>query len=211
MCPPKGYAGGRRTQRSTFTWTVAGYHPIACRALLIVHGCGSWMSAFALGRSQKHIYTHIRVLNSGHIGPGFCVRWFHPVVARLTAATSVGFHSCASRVSVFGLAINFEYSPLPRVRAPPKRVLRSTLSVYVGAVCGAPEAKLEHPSLSVGRGAFRAEAGRPHGHGQPPTTPRIPHRARRPRVKRSLHPCKAPTGLRGVRPRTLTCNRALEV
>ena len=135
------YAGGRRTQRSTFRWTVAGYHPIACRALLKVHGCGSWMSAFALGRSQKHIYTHIRVLNSGHIGPGFCVRWFHPVVARLTAATSVGFHSCGIRVSLFGLAINFEYSPLPRVRAPPKRVLRSTLSVYVGAVCGAPTLK----------------------------------------------------------------------
>ena len=79
----------------------------------------------------------------------------------------------------------------------------------VCAVC--QKSYLEHPSLSVGRGAFRAEAGRPHGHGQPPTTPRIPHRARRPRVKRSLHPCKAPTGLRGVRPRTLTCNRALEV
>eukprot|EP00964_Phaeocystis_antarctica_P055169 scaffold32450_cov83-Phaeocystis_antarctica.AAC.1 len=108
VCPPKGYAGGRHTQRSTFTWTVAGYHPIACRALLKVQGCGSWMFAFALGRSQKHICIHIRVLNSGHLGPNFCVRWFHPVVARLTAATSVGFHSCASRVSLFGLAINFE-------------------------------------------------------------------------------------------------------
>ena len=182
------YAGGRRTQRSTFRWTVAGYHPIACRALLKVHGCGSWMSAFALG--QKHICIHIRVINSGHLAPIFCVRWFHPVVARLTAATSVGFHSCGIRVSLFGLAINFEYSPLPRVRAPPKRVLRSTLSVYVGAVCGAPEAKLEHPSLSVGRGALRARGGRPHGHGQPPTTPRIPRRARNPRVRRitaSLH------------------------
>ena len=97
---------------------------------------------------------------------------------------------CASRVSLFGLAINFEYSPLPGVRASHKRVLRSTLSVYVGAVCGAPEAKLEHPSLSVGRGALRAGAGRPHGHGQPPTTPRIPRRARNPRVRRitaSLH------------------------
>ena len=88
------------------------------------------------------------------------------------------------------MAINFEYSPLPGVRASHKRVLRSTLSVYVGAVCGAPEAKLEHPSLSVGRGALRAGAGRPHGHGQPPTTPRIPRRARNPRVRRitaSLH------------------------
>ena len=139
------------------------------------------------------------MLNSGPCPVCFASGEFHPLVARLTAATSVGFHSCASRVFLFGLGLNCEYSPLHRARAPPKRVLRSTLSVYVGAVCGAPEAKLEHPSLSVGRGALRAGAGRPHGHGQPPTTPRIPRRARKPRVRRitaSLHVltvCRGPT------------------
>ena len=33
VCPPKGCAGGRSTQLSTFPWTVAGYHPITCRGL----------------------------------------------------------------------------------------------------------------------------------------------------------------------------------
>ena len=157
--PPRLVSSRRRTQRSTFMWTVAGYHPIACRGLAYSTRLWELDVCIRFGpQSLAYLYTHTGVKQRTLPGR-FASGEFHPLVARLTTATSVGFHSCASRAFLFGLGLNCEYGPLHRARALPKRVLRSTLSVYVGpcvrcarSQIGAPEPRRRSRRVPSGGG-----------------------------------------------------------
>ena len=59
-------------------------------------------------QSLEYICTHTGV-KLWTLSDGFASGDFHPLVARLTAATGVGFHSCASRVSLLALGLNHKY------------------------------------------------------------------------------------------------------
>ena len=137
------------------------------------------------------MYTHIRVLNSGHLARVFAsggsTPWLRGSPPRPVLISTVVRAGCfySGWVSIASIVHSIAHVLHPSgFYAQPCRSMS-------GRVCGVPEAKLEHPSLSVGRGAFRAGVSRPHGQGQPPTPPRIPRRARRPRVRRSLHPLQS--------------------